>query len=214
MLSHPIEEADLAALDPQSFAAEWKWDGIRVQAAAGRCADGRKVAPLFTRTGEDISLAFPDLVEAFAFEGALDGELARQARRAATRASTICSSASTARPSTAKLLDEYPALSALYDLLVRGGGGSARASLRRAARRLERLLRAHPRRRASICRRSLLLELGSRALARDPLPSAPRRRRGHRGRHAEAPGQSPMSPGRPKGLWFKWKRDPMLVDAV
>jgi DNA ligase 1 len=25
---------------------------------------------------------------------------------------------------------------------------------------------------------------------------------------------SPYVPGRPKGLWFKWKRDPHLVDAV
>ena len=25
---------------------------------------------------------------------------------------------------------------------------------------------------------------------------------------------SPYVPGRPKGLWFKWKRDPYLVDAV
>jgi DNA ligase-1 len=25
---------------------------------------------------------------------------------------------------------------------------------------------------------------------------------------------SPYLPGRPKGLWFKWKRDPRLVDAV
>ncbi len=25
---------------------------------------------------------------------------------------------------------------------------------------------------------------------------------------------SPYLPGRPKGLWYKWKRDPMVVDAV
>ncbi len=25
---------------------------------------------------------------------------------------------------------------------------------------------------------------------------------------------APISPGRPKGPWFKWKRDPMLVDCV
>ncbi len=25
---------------------------------------------------------------------------------------------------------------------------------------------------------------------------------------------SPYVPGRPKGLWFKWKRDPNVVDAV
>ncbi len=25
---------------------------------------------------------------------------------------------------------------------------------------------------------------------------------------------SPYVPGRPKGLWFKWKRDPNVVDAI
>ncbi|MEO1612120.1 MAG: ATP-dependent DNA ligase, partial [Pseudomonadota bacterium] len=31
MLATPLEEKDIAALDPAEFAAEWKWDGIRVQ---------------------------------------------------------------------------------------------------------------------------------------------------------------------------------------
>ena len=75
MLSHAIEEADFADLDPAAFAAEWKWDGIRVQAVAGRRADGHPVARLYSRTGEDISASFPDLVAALTFEGALDGEL-------------------------------------------------------------------------------------------------------------------------------------------
>ena len=35
MLAHAVEEPDLAALDPADFMAEWKWDGIRVQASAG-----------------------------------------------------------------------------------------------------------------------------------------------------------------------------------
>ena len=70
MLSHALEEADLARLDPADFAAEWKWDGIRVQAAAE--ADGRR---LYSRTGDDIGRAFPDLLDALDFDGALDGEL-------------------------------------------------------------------------------------------------------------------------------------------
>src|SRR5262249_54436171 len=69
MLSHAIEETDFAALDPAAFLAEWKWDGIRVQAVAGRRPDGHIVKRLFSRTGEDISASFPDLVDSFAFEG-------------------------------------------------------------------------------------------------------------------------------------------------
>src|SRR4051794_20863224 len=74
MLSHAIEEQDFPALDPSHFAAEWKWDGIRVQASAGE-QHGRRVARLYSRTGEDISGAFPDLIDAMNFTGAIDGEL-------------------------------------------------------------------------------------------------------------------------------------------
>ena len=88
MLSHPVEDGDLDRLDPADFAAEWKWDGIRVQAGAE--AGGRR---LYSRTGDDISGAFPDLVDALDFDGALDGELLVAPRRRRRRApSPTCSS--------------------------------------------------------------------------------------------------------------------------
>lgn len=69
MLSHPIEDADMAKLAPADFAAEWKWDGIRVQAAGG-------AAPrLYARSGDDISKTFPDVIAAMNFDAVLDGEL-------------------------------------------------------------------------------------------------------------------------------------------
>ena len=71
----PIEEPDLAALDPADFMAEWKWDGIRVQASAGHDEHGQPVARLYSRTGEDISKSFPDLVDALRLPAAIDGEL-------------------------------------------------------------------------------------------------------------------------------------------
>src|SRR5205809_1971656 len=63
MLAHALEEADLLPLDPKAYVGEWKWDGIRVQAASGRGEDGARVARLYSRTGEDISRSFPDLIE-------------------------------------------------------------------------------------------------------------------------------------------------------
>src|SRR5690242_2106896 len=75
MLAHAIEEAELAALDPAEFSAEWKWDGIRVQAVAAPREDGHFITRLYSRTGEDISKSFPDLAGALRFDGALDGEL-------------------------------------------------------------------------------------------------------------------------------------------
>ena len=58
MLAHALEDSDFAGLDPAAFMAEWKWDGIRVQAVAAR-RDGNMVARLYSRTGEDISKSFP-----------------------------------------------------------------------------------------------------------------------------------------------------------
>src|SRR5262249_8056278 len=75
MLSHAIEESDFASLDAATFSAEWKWDCTRVQAVGGRRPDGELSHRLYSRTGEDISAAFPDLAERLDFEGALDGEL-------------------------------------------------------------------------------------------------------------------------------------------
>ena len=57
-------------LDPKDYAAEWKWDGIRVQAVSEK-----GVRRLYSRTGDDISGAFPDILEVLDFEGAIDGEL-------------------------------------------------------------------------------------------------------------------------------------------
>ena len=71
----PSRRPDFAALDPADFTAEWKWDGIRVQAVAGLDEDGDIVTRLYSRTGEDISKSFPDLAEALRLPGAIDGEL-------------------------------------------------------------------------------------------------------------------------------------------
>ena len=85
MLSHALEAADLDRLDPADFAAEWKWDGIRVQAAAEA---GRR--RLYSRTGDDISGAFPDLVEAL--------DLRRRASTASSWSATPRPAASPASP--------------------------------------------------------------------------------------------------------------------
>src|SRR5204863_7865357 len=75
MLAHAIEDTDFASLDPADYIAEWKWDGIRVQAVSGRDEKGTVVARLYSRTGEDISKSFPDLVPSLHLPGAIDGEL-------------------------------------------------------------------------------------------------------------------------------------------
>ena len=48
MLAHAIEDADFASLEARDFIAEWKWDGIRVQAVAGRDERGHLQARLYS----------------------------------------------------------------------------------------------------------------------------------------------------------------------
>src|SRR5262249_39079846 len=119
MLSHAIEEKDFAGLDPSQFAAEWKWDGIRVQAVAG-AADSKRTARLYSRTGEDISRAFPDLVESLNFDGAIDGELLIL-REGRVQSFNVLQQRLNRKTVNAKLLAEFPAHLRAYDLLKENG---------------------------------------------------------------------------------------------
>src|SRR4051794_13292628 len=119
MLSHAIEEQDFPALDPSHFTAEWKWDGIRVQAAAGE-RDGKRVARLYSRTGEDISRSFPDLTAAMDFEGAIDGELLIM-REGRVQSFNVLQQRLNRKTINDKLLAEFPAHVRAYDLLGENG---------------------------------------------------------------------------------------------
>ena len=92
MLAHAIEDTDFAALDPADYIAEWKWDGIRVQAVSGRDPHGAMVARLYSRSGEDITTSFPGSA---AVAAAARRDRRRIADRCATgrcNPSTCCSS--------------------------------------------------------------------------------------------------------------------------
>src|SRR3712207_9468932 len=67
MLAHPLEDLRLSLED---YAAEWKWDGIRVQVVR---AGGE--TRLYSRAGDDISRSFPEIAASFDRGGVLDGEL-------------------------------------------------------------------------------------------------------------------------------------------
>ena len=95
MLAHPLEETELDLAD---YAAEWKWDGIRVQMVHGQGEETR----VYSRSGDDISATFPEIVDALPFPAVLDGELLvrgthRAARKAARPVSTRCNKGWAAR---------------------------------------------------------------------------------------------------------------------
>ena len=214
MLSHAIEEADLAALDPAAFLAEWKWDGIRVQAVAGprlpRAAASRASIRARART---FPPSFPDLVDALGFDGAVDGELLI-VRDGRVQSFNVLQQRLNRKTVTPKLLAEFPAHLRAYDLLVEGD-----ADLRDEAFALRargwKLVASHWRRAHLAVAAGGVCRLG--------------RACGGAGRSGAPPGRprcraiegvmikrrdSPYLPGRPKGMWWKWKRDPFTIDAV
>ena len=128
MLAHALDDADLAGLDAADFMAEWKWDGIRVQAVAAK-RDGEDggqagnhdsmVARLYSRTGEDISKSFPDLLDALRLPGAVDGELLIM-RDHRVQSFNVLQQRLNRKTVTPKLRDEFPAHLRAYDLLADG----------------------------------------------------------------------------------------------
>ena len=214
MLAHPMEDEDFGKLDAADFRAEWKWDGIRLQAAAGRDQDGRLVRRIFSRTGDDVSAAFPDLVEVLDFEGALDGELL-VVRDGRVQSFNVLQQRLNRKTVTAKMLSEYPAHLRVYDALVLGDEDLRDQPYDQRRARLEAFVAALGEPRIDLSPQIPFATWDELAAARaDPASAGA-------GLDAEAiegcmvkRGDSPYLPGRPKGPWWKWKRDPYLVDAV
>ena len=158
--------------------------------------------------------AFPDLVEALDFEGALDGELLIL-REGRVQSFNVLQQRLNRKSVTPKLLADYPAHLRVYDLLAEGEEDLRALPFAERRRRLEALVARLDNPRIDLSPLVPFATWDELAAARaDPASVGA-------GEDAEAiegcmvkRADSPYVPGRPKGLWFKWKRDPYLVDAV
>ncbi|HWV97520.1 MAG TPA: cisplatin damage response ATP-dependent DNA ligase [Xanthobacteraceae bacterium] len=214
MLAHAIEESDFATLDARDFIAEWKWDGIRVQAVSGRDSDGHIVARLYSRTGEDISKSFPDLLPSLRVPGAIDGELL-VLREGRVQSFNILQQRLNRKSVTPKLMKEFPIHLRAYDLLDDGDNDLRLLPFEERRARLETFIATLDDPRIDL---SPMIPFGDWATmtAARAAPAA-----FGAGADAEAVEgvmlkrrDAPYLPGRPKGQWWKWKRDPHLIDAV
>ncbi len=208
MLAHPLEET-VVSLD--EFAAEWKWDGIRVQLT--RTAGQTR---LYSRTGDEISRSFPEIAEGFETEGVLDGELL--VRGSAQGSAELHGGAAASfnalqqrlgrKTVSAKMRSQYPAFVRLYDILFDGSEDIRGLPWTDRRSRLEDFVPALDPERFDL---SQLIEARDfeeladvRAGARDAaIEGVMLKRR-----------DSPYVPGRRAGLWYKWKRDPLTADCV
>jgi DNA ligase-1 len=213
MLAHAIEEPGLSALDPADFMAEWKWDGIRVQAVAGVHADGRHAARLYSRAGEDISASFPDLLEALRFTGGIDGELLVM-RGGCVQTFNVLQQRLNRKTVSPKLVTEYPAHLRAYDLIADGEEDLRERPFAERRARLEALVARLDDPRIDLSPLVPFATWNELTAARaDPAGAGASDANAVEGVMLKRR-DAPYLPGRPKGQWWKWKRDPFIVDAV
>ncbi|GEC14863.1 cisplatin damage response ATP-dependent DNA ligase [Nitrobacter winogradskyi] len=233
MLAHAIEDADFARLDAADFTAEWKWDGIRVQAVSGRDAHGNVETRLYSRTGEDITRSFPDLLPSLRREGSVEGRLndsresvgafRQQAfaidgellvvRDGRVQSFNVLQQRLNRKAVTPRLMKEFPVHLRAYDLLADGDNDLRELPFEDRRRRLVDFIAALDDPRIDLSPQVSFATWSDLAAIRaDPAEA---------GADADAVEgvmlkrrDAPYMPGRPKGLWWKWKRDPHVIDAV
>jgi DNA ligase-1 len=203
MLAHPIEEDDWPRLLPEDFVAEWKWDGIRVQVAA-RGGDVR----MFSRQGDDISAAFPEIRAAFiGADCVTDGELLVM-RNGEIAPFNDLQQRLNRKTVTAKMMSAYPPHVRLYDLLF-----DDHEDLRALpfSERRARLEAWHAEHHPPLTDVSPLVPFATFGDLGALWSSA--RAEGIEGLMLKRR-DSVYQAGRIKGQWFKWKRAALTLDCV
>ena len=202
MLATPLDETETATLNPTDFAAEWKWDGVRVQAVS-ELGERR----LYTRTGDNISHTFPDIVAHMGFEGAIDGELLVKAGDEIAPFADLQQRLN--RKTVSKpLMARHPAFIRAYDLLQDGAENLRPLPFADRRARLEAFAANLNPDRFDLSPLVAFADWDQLAALRADPP------------HPVIEGlmlkrrDSAYVPGRPKGPWFKWKKDPHVIDAV
>jgi DNA ligase-1 len=205
MLSNPLDDADIEKIAPEEFQAEWKYDGIRVQLVSLPAGCG-----LFSRTGDDIAAAFPDLLEPVNFHAVLDGELLVTKGGNTGSFNDLQQRLNRKKPSQ-KLIAEAPAHMVVYDALRLGDEDLRPMSLSERRARLERWFADTAPDRMTL---SPSLSFDNSVSLMDLRNAAST----EGGPHVEGlmlkRKASLYVAGRPQGEWYKWKREAKLIDAV
>jgi len=204
-LAYQLEEAPDALGPPEDWQAEWKWDGIRGQLIL------RGGAHHLWSRGEDLLTdRFPEFTRALDFlpQGTVfDGEIL--AWKDGPLPFSTLQPRITRKTVPKKLLKEAPAVLLAYDLLEADGKDLRDTPLAARRTQLERLLSDLP---ASA---PVLL---APVLPFDSWDTVSEIRQSARDARAEGlmlkRRAAPYLAGRKKGDWWKWKLDPLTVDAV
>jgi DNA ligase-1 len=202
MLANPLEAADMPGLDPSMLRAEWKWDGIRVQLVA--VPAGRRI---YSRGAEDVSHTFPEITEAMDFHAVLDGEML-VLRDGVVAPFADLQQRLNRKVVSGKLLRDSPVWVRLYDILFDGAEDVRPLPFAERRGRLEAWFARTSPPRMDLSELLPFTDIDQLAAIRESARAASIE--GLMLKRVDAP----YVPGRPKGLWWKWKRDPLTIDAV
>lgn len=204
-LASPLEDLPENLGPVKDYQVEWKWDGIRCQVVKTR---GR--LQIWSRGEERITDSFPDLVQLFEkMSGVftIDGEILPGSWDRPVSFHELQKRLNRKTPS-AKLIRENPVSFLAYDLLEFDGQNFADAPL---ATRRQKLEEHFSKQVSSLFGLSPVIDLQSwqqgsekRLVARDL---------GAEGLMLKKR-EAPYVGGRKRGVWFKWKSDPLTLDVI
>ena len=236
MLSNPIDaQHDFDCLNPVDYEAEWKWDGIRVQLllnafaiseTAGKNPEKHAKTRVFSRSGDDISLAFPDITETSHGHAVLDGELLIGCPtfsepmgrfgildlpkiKYVPKPFNYLQQRLNRKAANKKHLRELPAFVRVYDMLFEGKTDIRDQPLYERRNRLEIFLKRFNNPRLDFSESLSFSSWATLSHLRDQGAD----RFGYEGVMIKKR-DSKYIPGRKKGHWFKWKRDPCILDTI
>ncbi|NVK54106.1 MAG: cisplatin damage response ATP-dependent DNA ligase [Alteromonadaceae bacterium] len=203
MLAHPLPENNPMPLAKEEWQVEYKYDGIRVQLVITE-----KGKALFSRTGDDISAAFPDLLAKIDEPGVIDGELLIINNGTIDTFNALQQRLNRKKPGK-KLMKELPAGFMVYDILVNGDCPVTALPLSERRQLLANWLdkvRSDTVIMSPVINANTLVELHAiyTEASADP---------GVEGLMLKRQ-DSAYQPGRPAGQWYKWKRQAKHLDAV
>ena len=206
MLAHPLESATIPNLEMSEWQVEWKFDGIRIQYVM----DEQGFCRVYSRTGEDISNSFPDIPRLGSASVVIDAELLVGTPAKIADFNALQQRLGKLKPSAA-IQRKYPVLLMAYDLLRYGDTWLLDYPLSTRRQALEQfctevdsqqLLMSE----ALYCRSTqdvMTLQVESLLYNRAPVEGLMLKRL-----------DSLYQSGRPRGQWWKLKRDPHTIDAV
>ena len=201
MLSDTFDENLITKLNIKDYLCEFKWDGIRAQIVVSNSGK------IYSRNGEDITNSFPELnIKSNKFS-VIDGELVVK-RNGKILSFNDLQKRIGRKKVNSRIIDEYPAHFLAYDILFMNDFDCRNLDLANRKIELESLLKNL---KVSNISLSPLINFNSW----NDLKNI---RNKSLNNHIEGimlkKKNSLYLRGRPKGCWYKWKRNPFFIDFI